>query len=262
MKRMILTGILTLAGAASGVMAQQPKGQPQRPPTKGPAPKSQGEVQALQALFGTQGQSNPDATIKAAEDVLTKYSDTEFKDVVLLFEAQAYQQKRDAAKAQIFAERTLEANPKNYQASLMLGELIVQQTRENDLDREEKLSSAEKYLNETIQNVKVAEKPNPQITDQQWDENRKFVTAEAHNALGLANLTRKKYDAAVTEFKTAIDGDPQPAYQVRLASAYQQMGKNDEAIALCDKLLADANLHPQIKQVAQGIKDAATKAKK
>ena len=29
------------------------------------------------------------------------------------------------------------------------------------------------------------------------------MTAEAHNDLGLVALTRKKYDVAITEFKTA-----------------------------------------------------------
>jgi hypothetical protein len=66
---------------------------------------------------------------------------------------------------------------------------------------------------------------------------------------------------AATEFKTAYDLDPQATYEVRLASVYQTAGKNDEAIALCDKVLAEPNLHPAIKQVATNIKAAATKAK-
>ena len=46
---------------------------------------------------------------------------------------------------------------------------------------------------------------------------------------------------------------------MRLASAYQLAGKNDEALAICDKLLADPQLHPQIKAVATNIKNAASK---
>jgi hypothetical protein len=48
---------------------------------------------------------------------------------------------------------------------------------------------------------------------------------------------------------------------VRLASALQSTGKNDEAIAIVDKLLADPQLHPQIKAVATQVKNAATAAK-
>ena len=56
--------------------------------------------------------SSPDATIEAAEDLVTKFADTDFKDMALLSEAGAYQQKRDVDKAQSYAERDLEANPK------------------------------------------------------------------------------------------------------------------------------------------------------
>jgi len=259
MRRLIVTGILVLATGFAGLMGQKKDAQAQ---PKGPGPKSAGEQQALVALANAQSQNNPDAVIKAADDLLTKYADTDYKELATFMEAAAYQQKHDNDKAQIFAERVVEMNPKNFQATLMLGELLAQQTRENDLDREEKLGKADKLLNQTIETVKSTAKPNPQMTDQQWEEAKKSVVAEAHNGIGLGALTRKKYDVAIAEFKTAIENDPQPAYQVRLASAYQSNGNSAEAIAVCDKLLADPQLHPQIKAVAQNIKNIASQAKK
>ncbi len=269
MKRLILTGVLALATGLTALMAQpqkkdsapaQPAQQQQQQAAPqqqtGPAPKSQGEAQALTALFQAQG--NPDATIKAGEELLTKYADTQFKEAALLTMANAYQQKGDADKAQIYAERVLEVNPKSYQAQLMIGELLAGRTRENDLDKEEKLSKAEKSLSAAITNVNTASKPNPQITDAQWEEGKKYIIAQAHNGLGMTALVRKKYDTAISEFKAAGDTDPQPAYQVRLASAYESAGKHAEAIAVCDKVLADPQLHPQIKAVATNIKNAAT----
>lgn len=255
MKRMLFAGVLAIAAGFS-LIAQQPA----KPAPKGPQPKSQGELTAVQALFNAQS-AGPDAVIKAADDLLSKYADTEFKEIALYVEAVAYQQKRDPVKAQIYAERVLEINPKNVQATLMVGELIASGTHENDLDKEEKLAKSEKLLNETIDNAKTMEKPNPQITDDQWAEQKKFIIAEANNDLGLDALTRKKPDQAATYFKTAVDLDPQDAYQVRLASALQQNGKNDDAIAICDKLLAKPDLHPAIKQVATQVKTAATAAK-
>jgi hypothetical protein len=59
-----------------------------------------------------------------------------------------------------------------------------------------------------------------------------------------------------------VDGDPQPAFQARLALAYQQAGKNDAALAVCDKLLADPQLNPAIRQVAESVKTMATQAKR
>ena len=63
MKRIILRGALVLAVALPGLLAQ-------------PKPKSDAEVKALQAMFGAQ---TPDERIAAAENVLTKFADTDYK---------------------------------------------------------------------------------------------------------------------------------------------------------------------------------------
>ena len=46
---------------------------------------------------------------------------------------------------------------------------------------------------------------------------------------------------------------------VRLASALQMAGKNEEAVTWCDKVLAIPDAHPQIKSLATTIKTNATK---
>ena len=269
MKSLFLAGlVLVLAGVPALVAQKGKKGEapaaaaaPAAEQPKGPMPKSKGEQDALVAMFNAQGK--PDDVIAAAEALLTKYADTDFKDTALFFEATAYRQKNDRDKAQVFAERALMANPKNFQASLMLAELIAQGTRENDLDKEDKLAKADKYGNDTIATLNSAAKPNSQMTDQQWDDAKKDLIAEAHDALGMSALLRKKYDVAIAEFKMSVDGaaHPEPAFQVRLASAYNSAGKYDEAIATADKVMNDAQTPTQIKQVAQSIRAGATVAK-
>ncbi|HUB32837.1 MAG TPA: tetratricopeptide repeat protein [Bryobacteraceae bacterium] len=254
MKRLILTGVLGLAAGMTLPLAQAQKGLVVNT-------KSQGESQAVIALMQAQ-QAGPDAEIKAAEDLITKYSDTYYKETALVIEANAYQQKGDQARAQVYGEQVLKVNPKNFQVPNMLGTLIVQQTHEHDLDRDDKLASAQKYFNLTLDDLKSAEKPNKQMSDEQWTQAKKYLTAEAHNGLGLVELDKKSFDSAIAEFKSATDDAPdEPAFQVRLASAYMQGGKNAEAIAVCDKLLANPQLNAQIRQVAQNIK-AASSAKK
>src|SRR5450432_257459 len=134
MKRTILAGILSVAAGASSLMAQ----------AKPPAPKSPKELEAVKAMFAA-SQAGPDQTIAAAESLITGFADTEFKELAMFFEARSYQQKNDLVKAQVYAERVLEINPKNYQTTLMLGEVLAQTTRENDLDKEEKLARSDKY---------------------------------------------------------------------------------------------------------------------
>jgi len=253
MKKLILTGILALSAAFAQTA-------PPAAPAKGPAPKSKEEAEAVTELAKAQG--NPDATITAAENLLNKFADTQYKEIALFMEGDAYKQKRDWIKAEIYFERAMQADPKDYRAPLMLGETIVQHTGEQDLDKEEKLTKAEKDLQTSLDGIKAAEKPNPQITDAQWEDAKKQFLGEAYDDLGLVAMDRKKYDVAATQFRSAVDADPQePAHVARLASALQQGGKNDEAIAECDKLLAQPNLDPRIKQFATGVKAQATAAK-
>jgi tetratricopeptide (TPR) repeat protein len=260
MKTTILIGLLAAVASCGALLAQPAQVQQSQPAQAGPKVKSKAEADAVQALFASRS-SGPDAMIKAAEDLLNKFADTDFKEVAYTFQAQAYQQKGDYAKAEFFDEEILKINPKNSDASLQLGELIINHTGENDLDKEEKLTKSVNLLNQTIENVKAASKPNPQITDAQWEAYKKGTIGEAQADLGRAALLRKKYDDAIAAYKSASDTDPQPAYQAYLAQAYQKAGKNEEALALCDKLLSDAQLNPQIKQYVTNVQRAANAAK-
>jgi len=247
MKRIVLTGLLAIVSAA-GLLAQAPAG---------PKPKSKSEIEALQALQAALG--DPDKTIAACENLLTKFADTEFKAVALFMEAQAYDKKKDYEHMVIFAERVLEVTPKDVQATLLLAKYYATSTRENDLDREEKLGKVEKLAKQAIEDCKTAPKPNSAIPDKDWDDAKKDFVAEAYNDVGLANLTRKKYADAAENFKSAVDANsrPEPAYMVRAASALQSAGKNDEAIVFCDRIAADPNAYPQIKSLAANVRALA-----
>jgi tetratricopeptide (TPR) repeat protein len=222
--------------------------------------KSQKEVEALQAIQNAQ---NPDARIAAVDALITKFADTEFKAWALTLAADAAQRKGDSVKTIVYAQSALEADPKNYQAMLMIAGELARTTRENDLDREEKLARAEKMVNEAMTAVNTAQKPNPQLPDEQWASIKKDFIAQAHEDLGLVALARKKNDVAITEFKAAVDGaaNPDPATMVRLASAYDQAGKYDEGLAVINKILAMPDINPVVKQYAQAEKTRAEQGK-
>jgi len=227
---------------------------------KQPTPKSQKEVEAIQAIFNAQ---TPDARIQAAQELMVKFADTEFKSLALFLTALSYEQKNDFEKMAVFAERTLEADPNNYNSMIMLARGIAQRTREHDLDKEEKLARAEKYAREAQEVLKTAVKPNPQLTDEQWVEAKKDFEAQTHEALGMVGMVRKKPDVAIAEFKQAVEGvsQPDPASMVRLAAAYNMAGKPDDAIATADKVLSMADAHATIKQFAQAEKARAVQLK-
>jgi tetratricopeptide (TPR) repeat protein len=249
MKRMILTGILTLTAGLSGLMAQQQK------------PKSAGERKAVVAIQTAANSGDADAMIKASEEVLTNYADSDFKEYALTIEAKAYQIKHDDDNAQVFADRVLQINPKAYTMQMLIAEAITPNIKEHDLNRDDEIAKCTKLFTDAIENAKAAVKPNPTTSDADWDQAKKWAMAEAYNGLGmLASLQKNKQEDAIKEFQLALDNDPdQDAYGARLANAYLSAGKKAEAIAVCDKLLAKPNLHPQIKQAVSNIKNNASR---
>jgi tetratricopeptide (TPR) repeat protein len=258
MKRMVVTGILALAASAAGLMAQAPSSAP--PAAKLPKVKSKSEMEAVQAMQAAL--SDPDKAIAACENVITKFADSEFKNIALTWEAKAYEEKKDFDHMVIFADQALAGDPQNLQAALMLAKYYAENTHENDLDKEEKLGKGETYAKQVIELAKTAPKPNPQLPDADWADIRKDWAAESYNYLGLDAMTRKKYDDAVADFKSAVETNSRPegAYMVRLASALIGAGKPDEAIIWCDKIIADPNAHPRVKQVAQNFRAQAVRA--
>ena len=226
---------------------------------KQPKPKSQKEVDALMAI---QNATDPDARLEAIENLLTKFSDTEFKPMALQMAAATAQQKNDYDKMVIYCERTLEADPNNYVSMLMLANGFALKTREFDLDKEEKLTKADNYAKKALELLKTAEKPNPALTDEQWAGAKKDLEAQGHEALANAAVVRKKYDAAIAEFNAALlSPTPDPATMVREANAYIEWGKPAEAIAVLDKVAAIPDAHPQVKQAAAQMKAKAVALK-
>src|SRR5882724_5837162 len=137
--RSILRAAGALALAGSLLVAQKA--------LKAPQPKSKKEVEAINAIFSA---TDPDARIAAAENLLAKFADTEFKAVALQVAAASAQQKNDFEKMVIYSERTIDADPQNYPAMLMLANGIAQKTREFDLDKEEKLQRVDKYAHQAM----------------------------------------------------------------------------------------------------------------
>lgn len=249
-----LSGIAISLAFAMAAMAQQAA----QPAANGPKPKSQKELQALQQV---QAATTPEQRMQAIDNVLENFTDTDYKHVLLDMAIQSAQQANDPAKVDFYADRALKDDPKDVTAQLAIASSTVQNTKEFDLDKEQKLAKAEKYSNAAIEALKTATSPNPQMPEAQWQDTKKQMTAEAYADLGAAAALRKKYDVALTNYKTAAEQDPEPVILIRLASAYNEAKQPDNAITTCDRVLAMNDAQPQVKQIAQQIKATAEKAK-
>jgi tetratricopeptide (TPR) repeat protein len=244
----VFTAMALLATGALVMIAQQPK------------PPGPDELKALQEIVNTK---TVDTRVAAVDNFVKSFPKSDYRNFALTMAADAYETTGNVTKAIIYYQQALEANPKDYNAMLMLAAETARTTREFDLDKDEKLAKAEKYAKDGMALIPGAEKINPQVTDAQWEAAKKDDMARGHEAMGLIAMARKKYDDAANEFKTATEtaSQPQPATYIRMGGSYTDAGKPDEAIAALDKVLAMPNLPDQYKKVAESEKARAEKAK-
>jgi tetratricopeptide (TPR) repeat protein len=247
--------------AAQPTPAAQPA--PTSPVAKQPTIKSKEEQDAVMAMFQAIQGPDVDARIKACDAFQQKFANSEFRSIALFFMTVAYQDKGDYDKTLLYGEETLKLDPANFQAMLLLSQLIANRTRENDLDKEEKLKKAENYANQALEALKTAPRPNPAVTDEQWALAKRDLNAQAYAAFAMVALARKNYDSAIEQFQKSLAASPSPdpSTMVRLGDAQTKAGKYDDAIATFDKVAGMADVPPVVKQIAAKAKEGAVQAK-
>jgi tetratricopeptide (TPR) repeat protein len=222
--------------------------------------KSEKEKQAIMAV---QVASSPDEKVKAIENVLTNFADTEFKVALLQMAMQAELQKDDYAQVVFYGQRLLTADPKNTFGLINMASETARHTRENDLDKEESLKKVDKWAKDGIEAAMTMPKSRPDISDADWDGFKKDMEAQGYVALGMADLVQKNLDSAAENYRKSltIGSTPNPATYVRLAQVYMARGKLDDATFTLDKAINTPNVPDQIKTIAEGLKSDIAKRK-
>ena len=132
-----------------------------------PKPPAPDELKALQEIVNA---TTVEGRVAAVDSFVKSFPKSEYRNFALTMAADAYEAGGNSTKAIIYYQQALEANPKDYNAMLMLAAETARTTREFDLDKEEKLAKAEKYAKDGMALIPSATKPNPQLTDEQWDQ--------------------------------------------------------------------------------------------
>jgi|SRR5579862_3278057 len=246
---LVVGGIFVLA---SSMWAQ--KGQP-----AGPKPKSNKEIVALNAINSA---TTVDDKLKAIDNVLTNFKDTEFKPMLLDMALQLESQKGDYAQVMTYGELILDKDPKNATALVTMAAETARRTREFDLDKDEKLAKADKWAKEGIEDAKTFPKPpGASLSDEQWEHQKLDLQSQGYEALGMSATVNKKYDDAIANFKQALALSPTAGTWLRLGQAYEDASKFDDATDAFDKASAMPNATAQIKTIAANKKAEVAKLK-
>jgi hypothetical protein len=213
------------------------------------------------AIMAVQNANDADSRLAAIENLLTKFADTEWKIPMLEIAIDTTRQKGDPDTMILYCERTLDAAPNDLDAISSLAKVTADTTRENDLDKEDKLKKVDDLSGKCLKLMPDAQKPYSTMPDDVWTARKSEFTADCHEAMASAAKVRKKLDVAVTEYQASLAARKDPATMVRIAQVYTMQGKYDESIALLNEVQAIPDVNPVVKQVAGQEKVKAVMAK-
>lgn len=256
MKTRVLMVTMALTGMVA--IAQQPQQPPKEATGNLPKAKSKEEAVAIKKITDAK---TADEKIAAVDAFVTGFPTSAFKATALMEAAESADANRDVAKAVSYGELAIQADPQSFYAMLLVSGELAQHTQKYDLDKDEKLGKAEKYVNQALMIIASDPKPPAGIGEKDWEAFKKDQSAAAHKDLGLIAAARGKFDVAATEYKAAVDGlsAPDLVTMARLADAYNQTGDFNDALTVANKVLATENLNPTVKAFVEQAKANAQK---
>ena len=215
--------------------AQGSKGQQGQAPA-GPQVTPQ-QVKEAQAI---QNELDPDKQMQMVSDFVAKYPDSPFLSDIYFFGAIAAQQKGDVVKVVDFGEKSLKAKNDNMRTLILMAAILPMPQVAQGADAEKKLAEAEADANKVLQMLPQLPKQATQ-TDEQFQQAKSAVSAEAHAALGMVHLQRasqglagpdaEELSKAEKEYETAVLApNPNAEDYFRLGEAYSMDNKVDQAI--------------------------------
>jgi tetratricopeptide (TPR) repeat protein len=210
--------------------------------------KSAAEAAAVQAMLQAQ---TPDDQIRTADELIAKYSSTNYKAYALFTAAGAWEQKGDHAKAIADCEKALAADPKDFDAAILMANVIASNVTDGDADKADKLARAEKAAKQALDVIKTAPKPRLfQMTDAEWTSMKNSSASQAWQVLAMAATVEKKADEAIADYEKSLALTPDAGLMVRAGRALEAFQKYDDALGWFDKAIASPDADAQLKDVA------------
>jgi tetratricopeptide (TPR) repeat protein len=239
------------AGAAqSGTTQTAP--QPKRPPQA----KTQAEFDAYNAAVANA--KDPAAMEKAADDFATKFPDSELR--VLLYRAamHAYQSANNGDKMLEMGRKVLAIDPDDPEALVGVAEVLVERTRDSDLDKQQRWDEAAKDAQHALQTMDTDLAIPVNTPQEKVDAYKGFLRSTVYSILGTLQFNQGKYTEAEGFFQKSIDAypaQPDPVVVLRLALALDKQNKYADALKQADRAVDLSQANPPVLEMAKRERD-------
>ena len=207
-------------------------------PSQGRGPiqaKTQAEFDAFNAA-----KANTDlaALEKGADDFAAKFPDSDLR--LLLYEnlMTQYQQANNSAKMEEIGRKIIAIDPDQPDALLAAAESTMANTRDTDLDKDQKLAEAAKNAQHALQTIDTDLSIPAGTPQDKIDAFKQYLKSDAYSILGTIAFKKENYADAESNYRKSLDAfasQPDAVVVLRLALSLDKQNKYPEALEQANK---------------------------
>jgi tetratricopeptide (TPR) repeat protein len=206
-------------------------------PSRPPQAKTREEYDAYKAAAAL---TDPTQVLAAADQFAQKYPTSELRALLYVQAMNFFQQQNNAAKEIEAGRKAIAIDPTDPIPLIHVGSALVEVTRDNDLDKEQRWAEAEKDLHGAIDNLDTGMHIPPNVTPEQVKMVKDNVLATAYESLGVIQMQKQNFGDAEADFQKAVDvskAQPIGRIYLRLSVAQDDQKKYQEALVNANKAL-------------------------
>ena len=227
--------------AQSAPALAQATPQPASPQTpsayKPPQAKTKEEFEAYKAGAAL---TNPDQTLAAADQFAQKFPDSELKGLLYVQAMNGFAQQNRADKEIEAGRKAVAIDPHDPNPLIHVASALVETTRDNDLDKEQRYAEAQKDAQAAIDNIDTGMHIPATASPTQVQNVKNSILALGYETLGVIAMQKQDFATAETNFQKSIDiakAEPMARVYLRLSVAQDNEKKYPEALTNANKAL-------------------------
>jgi len=197
--------------------------------------KSQDEMKAYQDAAA---KTDPAQAEAAANDFAAKYPSSELRAALYMRVMNMYAQANNSDKVIEVGRQAIAADPTNPVPLMEVASTIAENTRDTDLDREQRLTEAAKDAQAAIDNLDTGLLVPANADPERVAGAKRTILMNSYDTLAMVDMSRNDYAAAVTNLQKAIDaskGNPDAVLYLRLSVAQDKLQQYPQALDAANK---------------------------
>jgi tetratricopeptide (TPR) repeat protein len=206
-------------------------------PNRQPQAKTREEFDAYKAGASL---TDPNQILAAADQFAQKFPSSELKELLYVQAMNLFQQQSNPEKEIEAGRKAIAVDPTDPVPLIHVASALVEVTKDNDLDKDQRFAEAAKYAQAAIDNIEIGLHIPPNVSPQQVQAVKNNIVAPGYETLGVIQMNKQDFAAAEADFKKAVDAsraDPIARIYLRLSVAQDNEKKYTEALDSANQAL-------------------------